>query len=38
MYNGIPIKYASHASPSPSLNWQNFSEKKRISIVELVIN
>ena len=38
MNNGIPIEYASHTSPSPNLNWQNFSEKKRISIVELVIN
>ena len=37
MNNGIPIEFASHASPLPSSTWTSISEEKRIENVKYAI-
>ena len=38
MSNGIPIEFASHASPLPGSTWTNISEEKRIANVKSTIH
>ena len=37
MNNGIPIEFASHASPLPSSTWTSITEEKRIANVKSAI-
>ena len=37
MNNGMPIEFASHASPLPSSTWTSLSEEKRIANVKSAI-